>query len=1402
MSIDYGEIVCTAIDEIVTAKLQGLQYDITKLCTVIDDTYSYQGRYTVSDGTARYEAFSENTGFKNGNNVLVVIPNGDYTLQKTITGRVAAADTTPFNYTSPMDTMIRITNNVFDNSNTIYGDNAGLVANAGGKTNGTIIGPLYSLTESADFAGFTRLGITADFRSWLTGLDVVSGMYGLKVLVYTEVPNTPGGMNDNAVYELTFSSADMIGNPYQFESYFSQEKVFDISNITNIKQIDVYFYQNGQFKDGQKESIPWYDTDDILGPYDKPNNLFVDNVKIYLGYEKGAFIEDTLMLYTNDSMSYHYSHENLWKDISLRWIHKVRDNEFTLLNPIDIDGNNYEVHWFKYHPGWENINQYAGKDWKEIECINGNPMQCSFLPDVKKRNEQVKAIGLIKEIQEIIKNNEAETIETVTPYYSNLFIFENEEYVPDDITVDAATALSIVCMDRTEGNYYLYNQNGKINNEGIGQGYKRYFKAMYQGAEITSSLGKLDWIKWLIPTNSTMLIVTDEYVSENSGKVTNTLVRYKGVNYKEITRKVADESTELTSTQQAFSVANIWNQQESNNTVMCQVSINGVIYEAVAELRFGKSGTNGTTTTFLIEFADNQNALVAKNKKTVTVGARLYDSDNSRVDFTDNELKNINWSWFKSTANKDYITIPSDANGKQFINLICNIDGIPDDNYYILQAEYNGLVAYLPIPLKTAETDFIEGAREIIYNHQGVPNYYTGPYVLYYTENGEYKEGVPGVWDISCDELIQSVEEVDVTKNGYVPSLKLSSARPGYKALCASPFYASGKNDKVCVYYKDVNNNKYGWSQPILIMQSKYDFAMLNEWDGSLTIDENNGTILSTMLGAGRKNDNNTFSGVLIGDISSGTENNEASTQTGVYGLHEGVISYALKEDGTATFGKAGHGQIKIDGNKGQIFSPNYFNKDENGEKDIGEGMLIDLDDGKIHIKDNGSTKILIQPDSLKDPYLLVNGKNNATLINIQDENYYLQSSDYYMNEGRTGTYFDLADGELIIKKPEAGAVYLSDKEGNLFKVQTKDNQPLIVMRNEEYYLQSALYEGKKQHTIKYNNETYALYNNTRTSLLNGDKTISITPIVALKGNEVYQITEGVNDKKEKTYTPSEKYISFLDTTIKRTEAKDENENDVDVVSITYTSDQYKNYFISQLSPKLINTSKSGLKMDLKQGYISGYDLRLNGINADNDSQQFILDSSAEKTPFSVGNKFKVDWDGTVYCENIKYLGTKPADGTTVININDNFYVTSSGGTGGSSASFGTGYFGGGYFGGSAARVALGDGSGNFALVDSTGKIYQSNESSDAIFNLRDDLADVISMAQGTENYILEYVVPMRAWYASSEGIPTKSAIAIQAEAQLALKKANEALAEAEAAMTKAKAAYDLADSLAPPGVG
>ena len=61
-------------------KLEGLQFDVTRTCVVIDDAYKKIGRYTVQENNLKYEAYSLNTNFTIGDNVLVLIPKGDYNL--------------------------------------------------------------------------------------------------------------------------------------------------------------------------------------------------------------------------------------------------------------------------------------------------------------------------------------------------------------------------------------------------------------------------------------------------------------------------------------------------------------------------------------------------------------------------------------------------------------------------------------------------------------------------------------------------------------------------------------------------------------------------------------------------------------------------------------------------------------------------------------------------------------------------------------------------------------------------------------------------------------------------------------------------------------------------------------------------------------------------------------------------------------------------------------------------------------------------------------------------------------------------------------------------------------------------------------------------------------------------
>jgi hypothetical protein len=68
---------------------------------------------------------------------------------------------------------------------------------------------------------------------------------------------------------------------------------------------------------------------------------------------------------------------------------------------------------------------------------------------------------------------------------------------------------------------------------------------------------------------------------------------------------------------------------------------------------------------------------------------------------------------------------------------------------------------------------------------------------------------------------------------------------------------ADKKATSHCAYVQCSNGKDVVWSQPILIIQNRYPSPMLNAWDGKFKIDDKNGTILSTMVSAGRKNKDN-----------------------------------------------------------------------------------------------------------------------------------------------------------------------------------------------------------------------------------------------------------------------------------------------------------------------------------------------------------------------------------------------------------------------------------------------------------------------------------------------------------------------------------------------------------------
>jgi hypothetical protein len=194
----------------------------------------------------------------------------------------------------------------------------------------------------------------------------------------------------------------MLGNPYEFETYYTQEKVFDISFIQDIGQIDIYFYQNNNFKNENGELIPYLNNDiedefsDII-TNELNDNLFINNLKVYLGYDVNAFSGDTLILSSTDLYSYSKIRKGRNnKNLVLKWIHKVDDNVYKRLTNEDANISLYWVRQGESDPDIENI---VGTGWTRSHLTtDNNKFNCNFNIDETLDSEltiNVKVVGIV-----------------------------------------------------------------------------------------------------------------------------------------------------------------------------------------------------------------------------------------------------------------------------------------------------------------------------------------------------------------------------------------------------------------------------------------------------------------------------------------------------------------------------------------------------------------------------------------------------------------------------------------------------------------------------------------------------------------------------------------------------------------------------------------------------------------------------------------------------------------------------------------------------------------------------------------------------------------------------------------------------------------------------------------------
>lgn len=789
----------------------------------------------------------------------------------------------------------------------------------------------------------------------------------------------------------------------------------------------------------------------------------------------------------------------------------------------DLSGydNKYCIYWYQWNEGFTQTNSaesFAGDDWQRIVEWDGFGLPLEegengyfpakpettpityFLADNTSKEEKIKAILFFNH----------QMVE------SNILTFVNSEEVPDEEFIDEGDSLKIEHGSNSFDHYQLYSSSNSLLNN-IDKSLERKLICSYEGRYLgNENLIGAD-IYWYVPSASTMLTFNKDYLLKQgfvsdidfpTSHSRSGFVYFKktigndfieevvlGPDGKPVLDENGDEEIVIVETSKesdryfSYKVKDYFEQSAQNNTIEVYVYLkdSDKLLKGELVLTFSTFGTNGTKYTLSISPQSNIVAAVSdeENVESLELLATLRDAEGNKIPITDSLLGsdsevegyNLRTDWYSPTIDQYDLTTELAEDGSVTLRVAANYD--PQENIDwvvgILKTTVNfnlpvvedqirivDLVNLFPVPYARNKDYYISGPTSITYDNSGTISYMSGEPFRLYQRNIEGISRTDGLvedqsWSLEYYNIRGERLEADSAILAYLPKLDNTNT------LIAPNLYLQFTNDEA-YYTFAVCKDSAGmvlWSHPIIITQNKYNSTVLNDWDGSFEIDEANGTILSTMVGAGRKTSNNTFEGILMGEVGAGANFNDNNYNgIGLYGFNDGAQSFAFGIDGTGFIGKAGRGRIEFDGNNSRIYNSSYQTE--------GRGMLIDLDDGLIDMTGQSGTGVNVHLDTIS-PYFYIDSATDKRLMNIADDEYYLQSENYQpgsfnasdaaLNTVGAGTHFDLQTGlldaydlKILTKNVLIDSSATADP---FFVVKDNDGCNLFYAGIDNYYLKS-----------------------------------------------------------------------------------------------------------------------------------------------------------------------------------------------------------------------------------------------------------------------------------------------------------------------------------------------------------
>lgn len=335
---DVSEKLFEAMTILIDKKLESVKFDETIRATIEDISNADSGEYIVTTGSAKFKAYSTETKYKKDDAVLVTIPQGNYDNQKIIIGKQVDDMNTPMIYKSPFEEIIDITTNLIsgEHSWSFWANGDQYVWNDGASSitinaeDGIEINNLYH-------KGYTVIGLQGQFSTWLNEYDTIQGNYGLIAEVTFQEEET----GDTFYNYFTLDSDEFFGDVYNFETYYTQEAIFDISEFIDypIVKVKVMPYQRNNFLSLSGDRVPAPEDDDFstINP-----NIFIKDPYICLGAFAKDFNSDTAEVLLDGSPRYYKEKTENGQTVNEKTTHTVTATQITvdlsLFEDIDVSG--------------------------------------------------------------------------------------------------------------------------------------------------------------------------------------------------------------------------------------------------------------------------------------------------------------------------------------------------------------------------------------------------------------------------------------------------------------------------------------------------------------------------------------------------------------------------------------------------------------------------------------------------------------------------------------------------------------------------------------------------------------------------------------------------------------------------------------------------------------------------------------------------------------------------------------------------------------------------------------------------------------------------------------------------------------------------------------------------------